>query len=134
MALKSLLIAAPRVARASLLNLQLDTIKKRAEFLAIAKSGHKGIAHSVTLQYRAAMPEQNVIRLGFTATKKLGNAVVRNRSKRRLRAAILEVLREKPIASCDIVLIAREGLAARDFPTLLQDLRYCLRKAGVTYV
>lgn len=110
----------------------IDTLRKRADFLAIAKTGQRGIAQSVTLQYRA-QPESNMIRVGFTATKKLGNAVVRNRSKRRLRAAIHEVLKEKPVAPCDIVLIAREGLAERDYPTLLQDLRYCLRKAGASY-
>ncbi|HRJ12513.1 MAG TPA: ribonuclease P protein component [Alphaproteobacteria bacterium] len=112
---------------------EIDTLRKRADFLAIAKTGQRGIAQSVTLQYRPAAPEQKIIRVGFTATKKLGNAVVRNRAKRRLRAAILEVLKEKPITPCDMVLIAREGLAARDFPTLLQDLRYCLRKAGAAH-
>lgn len=110
----------------------VETLRKRADFLAIAKSGQRGIAQSVTLQYRP-QPKTNLIRVGFTATKKLGNAVVRNRSKRRLRAAIHEVLKEKQIGPCDIVLIAREGLAERDFPTLLQDLRYCLRKAGAAH-
>ncbi len=109
-----------------------DTLRKRSDFLAIAKTGKRGIAQSVTLQYRP-QPEATIIRVGFTATKKLGNAVVRNRAKRRLRAAIHQVLQETAFAACDLVLIAREGLAERDFPTLLQDLRYCLRKAGAAH-
>lgn len=110
---------------------KIETIKKRADFMAIAKSGTRGIAQSVTVQARAAAPEQTSIRLGFTATKKYGNAVERNRAKRRLRAAIRAVLAEKPIAPYDLVLIAREALPSRDYQTLLQDLRYCLKKAGV---
>lgn len=111
----------------------IETLRKRADFLAIAKSGQRGIAHSVTLQYRAGADDQKIIRVGFTATKKLGNAVVRNRSKRRLRAAIDAVLKETAFAPCDIVLIAREGLSERDHATLLQDLRYCLRKANAAH-
>lgn len=109
---------------------KLDTIRKRADFVAM-RDARRGVAHSVTVQARAAAPEQTAVRLGFTATKKLGNAVVRNRSKRRLRAAIRTVLAEKPIAPHDLVLIAREALAERDYQTLLQDLRYCLKKVGV---
>ena len=115
---------------ASRLNLHIETLRKRAEFVAIAKSGARGIAHSVTIQTRKGGPEQTAIRLGFTATKKFGNAVARNRAKRRLRHAIRAVLAEKSIAPHDLVLIAREALPARDYQTLLQDLRYCLRKAG----
>jgi len=99
--------------------------------VAIAKTGARGIAHSVTIQARKGAPEQAAIRLGFTATKKFGNAVERNRAKRRLRHAIRAVLAEKQSTPHDLVLIAREALPARDYATLLQDLRYCLKKAGV---
>jgi len=112
--------------------LHIETLRKRADFVTIAKVGSRGIAHSVTVQARPAPPEQTAVRLGFTATKKYGNAVLRNRAKRRLRHAIRAVLAEKPIAPHDLVLIAREELPNRDYATLLQDLRYCLRKAGVT--
>ena len=117
---------------------KIETIRRRADFVAIAKTGQRGVAHSVTIQARIAqpgpIPEQTAIRLGFTATKKFGNAVERNRAKRRLRHAIRAVLAEQRIAACDLVLIAREALPMRDYPTLLQDLRYCLKKAGVRYV
>ena len=109
----------------------IETIRKRTDFLAVAKTGVRGVAHSVTIQVRAAAEGQTTIRLGFTATKKFGNAVERNRAKRRLRHAIRAVLADAPSAPCDLVLIAREALPERDYDTLLQDLRYCLRKAGV---
>jgi len=95
------------------------------------RDAKRGVAHSITIQARSGAEGQTAVRLGFTATKKYGNAVVRNRAKRRLRHAIRAVLAEKPCAPYDLVLIAREALPDRDYPTLLQDIRYCLKKAGV---
>ena len=54
-------------------------------------------------------------RLGFTVTKKIGNAVVRNRTRRRLKEAARLVLAEQPVAGVDLVLIGRAGTADRDF-------------------
>lgn len=61
-------------------------------------------------------------RFGFTATKKLGNAVVRNRIRRRLREAVRLVAPEQARAGCDYVLIAREAAATRPFAALEKDL------------
>ncbi len=69
------------------------------------------------------------VRLGFTATKKLGNAVVRNRTKRRLREAARLVLRESPLQGADLVLVGRVGTAGRPFALLLSDLRQTLSRA-----
>jgi ribonuclease P protein component len=70
-------------------------------------------------------------RLGFTVTKKIGNAVARNRTRRRLREAARLVLREHPLAGADLVLIGRAGTRERDFPELMDDLRRALGKVGV---
>ena len=69
-------------------------------------------------------------RIGFTVTKKIGDAVVRNRTRRRLKeAARLELADDAP-AGVDLVLIGREGTRQRTFAQLRDDLRRALRKTG----
>ena len=68
------------------------------------------------------------MRVGFTVTKKIGNAVVRNRMKRRFRALAREILPEQGIAGADHVLIGRSGGIERDFATLAADLKRALKK------
>jgi ribonuclease P protein component len=68
------------------------------------------------------------IRLGITVTKKIGNAVVRNRMKRRLRALGRELLPTQGIAGADHVLIGRAGGIERDFATLRDEFGTALRK------
>jgi len=69
-----------------------------------------------------------VIRLGITVTKKIGNAVVRNRMKRRFRALGRELLPVHGIAGADHVLIGRAGGIERDYAKLLDELGTALRK------
>ena len=68
------------------------------------------------------------IRIGFTVTKKIGGAVVRNRMKRRLRALARELLPEQGMAGADHVLIGRAGGVERDFGLLRAELVKALRK------
>jgi ribonuclease P protein component len=78
---------------------------------------------------RPAKDEQaTTIRAGFTATKKLGNAVQRNRAKRRLRAAVQAVMPLHARAGHDYVLVARDGSLTRSYPDLLNDLTIALGK------
>ena len=68
------------------------------------------------------------MRIGYTVTKKIGNAVVRNRMKRRFRAMARELLPNLGIAGADHVLIGRAGGVERDFATLTAELRRALAK------
>lgn len=70
------------------------------------------------------------IRIGFTVTKKIGNAVVRNRMKRRFRSLARELLPSFGIAGSDHVLIGRAGGVERDYATLRDELRAALDKAA----
>lgn len=71
-----------------------------------------------------------VIRLGITVTKKIGNAVVRNRMKRRFRALARELFPDIGIAGADHVLIGRAGGVERDFDALRTELRKALGKVA----
>jgi ribonuclease P protein component len=68
------------------------------------------------------------MRVGFTVTKKIGNAVVRNRMKRRFRALARELLPDLGIAGADHVLIGRAGGIERDYADLTADLKRALKK------
>ena len=72
----------------------------------------------------------STMRVGFTVTKKIGNAVVRNRMKRRLRAIAREILPVEGIAGADHVLIGRAGGIERDFGALRTELVKALKKLG----
>ncbi|MCE0507094.1 ribonuclease P protein component [Roseivivax sp. GX 12232] len=112
----------------------LRTMKTRAEFLRAARADKQG-TKGLLVQGRAraeASPEGGApaeIRVGYTCSKKVGNAVARNRAKRRLRAAARAVIADDGRPGWDYVLIGkREVTAARSFEGLLSDLRYALRK------
>ena len=82
------------------------------------------------LQVRDRADEDMTRRIGFTVTKKIGNAVVRNRMKRRFRALARELLPSLGIAGSDHVLIGRAGGVEREFATLRNELRSALAKAA----
>lgn len=69
------------------------------------------------------------VRVGYTATKKIGNAVARNRAKRRLREAARVVLAERSMPGIDLVLIARRETGSMDFSRLKQTLALALDEA-----
>ena len=104
-------------------------LKRRAEFLRVASKGRKTPAPGLVLQV-LARGDQDPARLGFTVTKKVGNAVVRNRTKRRLRAAAQVVLGEADAPGADMVLIGRDGTRGRRFALLVEDLRRAMVKLG----
>ena len=70
------------------------------------------------------------MRIGITVTRKIGNAVVRNRMKRRFRALARETLPEHGIAGADHVMIGRAGGIERDYASLAAELRRALKKLG----
>ena len=74
--------------------------------------------------------EDSTVRVGFTVTKKIGNAVVRNRMKRRLRALVRETFPAHAIPGADHVLIGRSSGIERDYATLAGELKRALAKVA----
>lgn len=106
-------------------------LKRRAEFLRVASKGRKAAVHGLVMQALPHADPAGPARVGFTVTKKIGNAVVRNRTRRRLKEAARLYLRAHPVTGVDLVLIGREGTRGRDFAALIDDVRRALAKTGV---
>ena len=81
------------------------------------------------LLVRAREDSDPTMRVGFTVTKKIGGAVVRNRMKRRFRALARELLPAGGVPGADHVVIGRDGGIERDFGLLRQELTKALEKA-----
>jgi len=106
---------------------QPQVLTRRADFLA-ANRGTRVARPGFVLLTRPN--EAGELRFGITVTKKIGNAVVRNRMKRRFRALVREILPEHGLSGTDHVLIGREGGVERDFALLREELLVGLARAA----
>jgi ribonuclease P protein component len=103
-------------------------IKKRKDFVRAAKIGAKVVTTSVILQAAQSLSETTIApKFGFTTTKRLGKAHIRNRTRRRLRAVVRE-LTHLGRDNTEYVLIGRHNTASCDFCILQRDLKYALTK------
>ena len=102
---------------------------RRAQFLETAK-GVRVHRPSLTLQRRPRGDGNDAIGFGFTVTKKEGNAVARNRIRRRFRAAAAALMPLHGAPGCDYVIIGRAAALDAPFPSLLADLKEALADAG----
>lgn len=109
----------------------METLRHRADFLRAA-SARRQAAAGFLLQARRRDGDEGageVMRVGYTCSKKIGNAVMRNRAKRRLRALAREILPVAGRPGWDYVLVGRPGATVqRDFDALRQDLRVALSR------
>ncbi len=104
---------------------KLGRLKKRSEFLFVRDGRYRAIG-GVVIQMRPNPETGDMIRVGFTATKKIGGAVQRNRAKRRLRACARDLLAQYGLAGHDYVFIARDGTNWRNFEELRGDVKKAL--------
>jgi ribonuclease P protein component len=105
---------------------QIETLKNRPDFLRCASARRQGTA-GFMVQAFARDDNRSLIRVGFTASKKIGNAVARNRAKRRLRALTHEMLPALGHAGWDYVIVAKPiATIDRDFAALKSDLTAAL--------
>ena len=107
-------------------------LRKRADYLKAAGARRQG-TDGFLLQARNRADGQALVRIGFTASKKIGNAVLRNRAKRRLRALAREVLAPRAQPGWDYVLVARpDATVTRGHTDLRADLERALRSVHRT--
>ena len=104
----------------------MERLKRRQDFVAAARARYAATPGMV-VQMRACGDDEPV-RVGFTATKRIGNAVVRNRVKRRLRELARLRLESQAWRGHDYVLIGRDKSFGRSFPDLESDLAAALKK------
>jgi len=126
---------------------QWRALTRRADFLRVAAAGprfvtpgfilqagpralHQELIH--TNQGRANQLRAKQVRVGFTASRKVGNAVARNRAKRRLRALADRVIASEADPGLDYVLIGRTETLTRGFAAMEQDLRTALKRIAKT--
>ncbi len=111
-------------------SVSLETLRKRADFLLAARN-RRTVTPGFVLQARerTAADQPGVIRVGFTCSRKVGNAVARNRARRRLRETARLILPKHGRPGWDYVLIGRAGVTATlPFSQLLADLKRALRQ------
>jgi len=118
----------------------IERLKRRSDFLRIAASHCKLVTPGLILQAMirkgdssenssgASMEKNMLIRIGYTASKKVGGAVERNRARRRLRAVVAKIIPDHAKPGYDFILIARKGTLTRPFSELLKDLVKSLKQ------
>ncbi|MFH1805018.1 MAG: ribonuclease P protein component [Pseudomonadota bacterium] len=116
----------------------VERLKKRAEFLRVAGTRRKWVTPGLILQ-GAPRPvgdsgttecagQGRFARIGFTVTKKVGKAVVRNRVRRRLRAVADQLVINLAVPGWDYVVIGRQQTIERPFADLIEDMRAALQR------
>jgi ribonuclease P protein component len=106
---------------------KIERMTSRPQFLAAAK-GVSEARGAVVVQRLDRGDDMPVVRLGFTATRKIGNAVARNRAKRRLREAARAMAPLLAVPGSDYVFVARAGTADRPWDRLLDDVKSALTR------
>jgi ribonuclease P protein component len=103
---------------------KIERLKKRPDFLACAQAAY--CARGAVLIQARPRDDEPLVRAGFTATRRIGGAVERNRAKRRLREAARLLLPELASPGFDYVFVARGGVTSRPWPRLLDDVKSAL--------
>lgn len=105
----------------------VDSIKKRPDYLRAAR-GRRWVTPGFILQAIDRPDQPGAVRFGLTVSRKVGNAVVRNRVRRRLRALAAGLLPQHAAPGHDLVLIGRQAARTRPFGLMEKDLLWALKK------
>lgn len=109
---------------------KLVTLKKNKEFTFVYHRGKSCATRRMVLVY--FKNKYGGLRSGFSVSKKVGGAVVRNKMRRRMKECMREILKTHPDTShASLVFVARETLGDASYAELSRDMRYLLKKAGL---
>ncbi|MGB1547182.1 MAG: ribonuclease P protein component [Alphaproteobacteria bacterium] len=113
--------------------MSVGRLQHRADFLRVAGRGRRWVTPGFILQIAPTPPDANGaearrLRVGFTVSRRVGNAVERNRARRRLRAAVREVLAPHGKKGCDYVIVGKRVSLTRSYGDLVKDLETALVK------
>ena len=106
----------------------VDRLKRRPDFVRASRRGRSCAARGLVLQVFSRNDGDDCVRVGFTASKKVGNAVLRNRAKRRLRAVVRQLVPGHVLPGRDYVLIARRDTKDRAYSALERDFETALKR------
>jgi ribonuclease P protein component len=113
--------------------MKIDTVKKRSEFLKISKDNTSFYSKSTlilsapTSEFYLKDSNADLTRFGLTVTKKIGNAVVRNKCKRRYREIFKELAPQYGVLNRDYIFLARKEILKSDFKKIRSDVKFCLK-------
>ena len=112
-------------------NNPVERMVRRSQYLKGARARKYVVSKGLILQFEIKDPNEggNRHRVGFTVSKKVGNAVVRNRARRRLKSVVNDVLTSSEERPLDLVLIGRASTLKRSYDELLDDFRFALKSA-----
>ena len=112
-------------------NNPVERLVKRSQYLRVGRARKYIVSKGLILQFEIKDPNEggNKHRVGFTTSKKVGNAVVRNRARRRLKSVVNDVLTSSEEQPLDLVLIGRASTLKRSYDELLSDFRFALKSA-----
>lgn len=107
----------------------IETLKNRSDFLRVASTRKKWITPAMIVQIAPRFDqESDSIKVGYTASKKVGNAVARSLAKRRMREVVKQVMKACAPENHDYVMIARREILEYPFDQLIRDLKWALKR------
>ena len=105
----------------------INKIKSRKDFIRIQRNGKKVVSSCLIVQHLKSIDDENPTRFGFTASKKVGGAVLRNKAKRRMRSLVNELKNIFKPHGHDYVLIARKQVLNQDYNKIKDELKNSIR-------
>ena len=111
----------------------IERLKKRREFLSVANQGRAIVTSTMIVQWlerRGNADEAVPLRIGYTSSRRVGNAVVRNRARRRLKYLTHTIFKTHPHPAGDMVIVARSTTPTAEFSKITADFNFALEKLG----
>ena len=107
----------------------IQRLVRRSEYLKVARARKYVVTKGLILQFETKdlKADGSAPRVGYTVSKKVGNAVTRNRARRRLKSVVNDVLSSSIEQPLDLVLIGRADTLKRTYDELLEDFRFALK-------